>query len=121
MDNKLIWVGGALLAFYLFNQQRNGGGPTCPKFYLINDTKVCETELLELGYIKWNDRATGPSGWYAIDSFVNAFNFPPATFIQAIQSGATNSQNTTNTALFDIGQELLNLYIKDGETPLLAA
>ncbi len=126
-NNKILMFGGAAMVAYYFLMQKEpttpgGNSATCPgNIFIVDGQRVCDDQLTEMGYIFWSDRASGPSGWYDIDSFVNAFSLAPVDFINALQSSSANSQLPVSDPLHTIAQQLLNIYLIDGETPLLIA
>jgi len=126
MDNKkIMFLGGALIAYYFWSQQQSGEnepGACQTSIFLVDGQPICDTDLPGMGYVLFINMPTeAQNGWYSISKdFPNAFNLLPATWIESVQKAAIQSEDPNN-ALYPNSIQFFTQFKAPAATPLTAA
>lgn len=91
LDKKIIIGGALLLGVFAYSGNKGklstgsgSSGDMCTTYYSLNGNKVCETELIDYGYLYWTGGTDG-DGWYHYTQFRNEFGIPDENHKDAYQ------------------------------------
>lgn len=122
-NNKIMWLGGALIAYYFFTQKSDYSNQNkCTVYYLVDGQPICETDLQELGYVYFDNMTNSShNGWYNItNDFPIAYNMLPADWINFVQTAALQSHDI-NDPLLPNARSGFDTFKAPGATPLIRA